>query len=835
MGRTGGVYIPPFKLAQMQKELAAQNEANDREKQKLSWEALRKSINGLINKVNVSNIKNIVTELFEENLVRGRGLFARAIMKAQLASPGFTHIYTALIAIINTKLPENGELILKRVIYSFKRAYKRRDKIVATALAKFIAHLVNHQVAHEILALQLLTVFLEDPTDDSVEIAVNFVKEVGQMLEELSPQGLHAIFERFRAILHEGDIDKRVQYTIENLYVIRKSGFADYPAIPPELDLVEREDQITFEIGLDDEVDKEEMLDIFRYDPNFEENEKLWEEIKRDILGDDESDEEGEDEDTALDEEPAAAAQEGTSAIIDLTEQDLINMRRTIYLTIMSSISFEECAHKMLKLAIPEGYEGELCNMIVECCANERSYLDYYGLLGQRFCNVHRKYQLAFDEVFLNQYTTIHRLETNKLRNVSRFFAHLLATDALPWTCIDYIRLNEDETTSSSRIFIKILMQELAEKLGMNVLRERFSDPIMHDVFSGLFPHDNPRNTRFAINFFTSIGLGGLTEGLREHLKNMPKLMALQMQEQQLALQRSRSSSSSSSSSSDSSSSSGSSSDSSSSSSSDSDSSSGSSSRSSSGSSRSSRSYSSSSSSSSSSGSSTSSSSRSMENLRRKRRAAEERRSRSNARRSNARSKSPVQRRRDERAAQGEHRDIRGRRPRDDSRDRFQRNERQTEDKSRKRHASRDPQESQSRKDVPRDHESNTEKVESARPRVSRFSNKEATTAEVHPKSLDHDEVAKVEGRRETRESDDNRRRSRDREDSRRRSARRSHPRSRDRRRSPNQRDRRSAPRHRYRSYSRGSTSSESSRGYRRKNKRERSSGSADARKKRAV
>ena len=44
---------------------------------------------------------------------------------------------------------------------------------------------------------------------------MNFVKEVGQLLEELSPQGLHAIFERFRGILHEGDIDKRVQYTIE--------------------------------------------------------------------------------------------------------------------------------------------------------------------------------------------------------------------------------------------------------------------------------------------------------------------------------------------------------------------------------------------------------------------------------------------------------------------------------------------------------------------------------------------------------------------------------------------------------------------------------------------
>jgi pre-mRNA-splicing factor CWC22 len=134
-------------MMRRQAELDGKNDPASQENQKLSWEALRKSINGLINKVNVSNIKNIIPELFQENLIRGRGLFARAVMKAQLASPGFTHIYAALVAIINTKLPENGELILKRVIYGFKRAYKRRDKIVATALAKFIAHLVNHQVS----------------------------------------------------------------------------------------------------------------------------------------------------------------------------------------------------------------------------------------------------------------------------------------------------------------------------------------------------------------------------------------------------------------------------------------------------------------------------------------------------------------------------------------------------------------------------------------------------------------------------------------------------------------------------------------------------------------
>ncbi len=41
---------------------------------------------------------------------------------------------------------------------------------------KFLAHLVNQQVLHEIAALELLTLLMEEPTDDSVEVAVGFIK-----------------------------------------------------------------------------------------------------------------------------------------------------------------------------------------------------------------------------------------------------------------------------------------------------------------------------------------------------------------------------------------------------------------------------------------------------------------------------------------------------------------------------------------------------------------------------------------------------------------------------------------------------------------------------------
>lgn len=85
----------------------------------------------------------MLIELLNENILRGKGLLARAIIKAQMASPNFTHVYTALISVINTKLPEIVQLLINRVVLQFQRAFKRNIKIVCMATTKMIAHLIN--------------------------------------------------------------------------------------------------------------------------------------------------------------------------------------------------------------------------------------------------------------------------------------------------------------------------------------------------------------------------------------------------------------------------------------------------------------------------------------------------------------------------------------------------------------------------------------------------------------------------------------------------------------------------------------------------------------------
>ena len=64
----------------------------------------------------------------------------------------------------------------------FNRSFHRNNKLVCIATTKMIAHLVNQKILGEFVALQLLMILLMHPTEDSVEIACDFMTEVGQVL-----------------------------------------------------------------------------------------------------------------------------------------------------------------------------------------------------------------------------------------------------------------------------------------------------------------------------------------------------------------------------------------------------------------------------------------------------------------------------------------------------------------------------------------------------------------------------------------------------------------------------------------------------------------------------
>lgn len=75
-----------------------------------------------------------------QNLVRGRGLLVRTLMKSQLASPEFTAVFAALVAVINCKLPEVGELLLKRIVWQVRAGVQSRTPCPSAAGCTELLH-----------------------------------------------------------------------------------------------------------------------------------------------------------------------------------------------------------------------------------------------------------------------------------------------------------------------------------------------------------------------------------------------------------------------------------------------------------------------------------------------------------------------------------------------------------------------------------------------------------------------------------------------------------------------------------------------------------------------
>lgn len=118
------------------------------------------------------------------------------------------------------------------------------------------------------------------------------------------------------------------------------------------------------------------------------ENEAKYKIVRTEILG--EAGEEGEEEedeksssydsengsDTGEVQQDSLIPQDAIQAqqqmqIIDETNQDLSAFRKTVYLTIMSSLNFEEACHKLLRIELQPGQDVSLILRVVwECFIN---------------------------------------------------------------------------------------------------------------------------------------------------------------------------------------------------------------------------------------------------------------------------------------------------------------------------------------------------------------------------------------------------------------------------------------------------------------------------------
>lgn len=489
------------------------------------WNKLKLTINKVVETVTRQNVKESAIELVRHNIIRSRGYLVRSLMKLHLANDKIhAQVLASMVSILNSKFPEIGLILVSRLAVSFRKSYTKNYKHRVDYNVYFLVHLMNHQVCSDIVLLQILQLLLENPTNSSVKTASMIMLEGGLFLLQHATNASAMIFDKLRSFVQDPNakLDGSVIHDINQVLRERRHKFSRYPAIPRGLDFVEEADRETHTVMLDEAIPVYDELNSFKYDQEWEKNEQEYKSEVEELLVSPE-------ESVVVHSAPEEA--KPSDKTIDMTSSELLNVQKTVYLTIMGSMSSDEAVHKLLKLNLntSAGVSANeaLADMVIKCGAEEKTYSKFIGLIGEKLCFKSKKWQLVFIGLFKQYYDKIHQSGTNSVRNIGKLFGHLLACGAIPieqsW---DSITMTEDATTSAGRIFIKFVFQEMVEEIGIADLQDLVESEDVQECIHGLFPvfptsHRDAEHVRFSINYFTAIGLGRLTEKMRTALKRL--------------------------------------------------------------------------------------------------------------------------------------------------------------------------------------------------------------------------------------------------------------------------------------------------------------------------
>lgn len=491
--------------------------------QKKEWTRLRQSIIGNVNRLSRENLQNSILSTFSLNIIRAQGVLTKALIDIQEQSPDQTGVYAAFASVLNLKIPEIGLLLATRLVLTFRSHYKKNYKIGLKLNVKFIAALTELKVIDELLILQLLLFLLNDNslTNSLIDLACCVFNDAAYFLRAHSNQIYLKVRDKLRAILvGYKQLDKKTQYKIEALF--KKT----FEPLGDEFDLVE--DQITHHIELDQRGLKwNKSLDVFHEVPQkeYDAQNKEYEALKLEILGDDDQELESE-----VVEKESPPPKE---VITDLTETQLINFQQTVYLTLKSSMSSDEAVHKLLRLDVPglktkEGvFKNKLVELIIKLSSLEKSFSKFHALICSKLCAMPLWHPILV-QALREYFESAHLYKPNQLRNISKLFGYLLASDVLLFEALKPIELSEEGMTSAQRVMVRVMFEEMVSVVGPRKVMEFVRDE--GQSVGGIFPRQGVREWDlaelkerlvFSINFFTAIGLGVLTEDMRDELERV--------------------------------------------------------------------------------------------------------------------------------------------------------------------------------------------------------------------------------------------------------------------------------------------------------------------------
>ncbi|KAI9323170.1 armadillo-type protein [Dichotomocladium elegans] len=446
---------------------------------------LHRVLQGLLNRLNESNIDKILVDIEKCYSTYPRHDVTSTITNIILASislrgslqESFVIPYAAIIAALYRLIGVDfAAFFVQALVENFERDYNNCQNSMANGddmteegangakeaknLLTLAVELYNFQVIACVLIYDIIHLLIKSLNEYDVDLLMKIVTAAGAQLRTDDPTSLKDIIDEIQKETQKRDassVTLRHKFMLETLSNIKNNKIKNGPTASGQADkeLVMKLKKFLSNLDRKRTTKSAEALRVSLEDiHNIETKGKWWlvgASWRDNLVGTESKHKKS--AKVASDLQKEQTLQE---ALLKLARKQGMNtdVRRSIFVTIMSSEDYLDAFERLMKLGLTEVQQREIARVLVQCTGNEKTFNPFYLHVGRRFCSVNHSFKVTFQyclwdflrecgerevggldritsESFDRTSGEESKVRVGRILNVAKFYAGLVVSDSL--------------------------------------------------------------------------------------------------------------------------------------------------------------------------------------------------------------------------------------------------------------------------------------------------------------------------------------------------------------------------------------------------------------------
>ncbi|KAL4808865.1 hypothetical protein BDV18DRAFT_133354 [Aspergillus unguis] len=401
-----GKYIPPSLRA-----------ASNSESESLT--RLRRQAQGHLNKLSEANLVSILAEF--EKLYREHprqnvtstliSLLFALICERSALNDTFIILHAGFIAAVYKVMGMDfGAEIVQKIVETFDAGGDERGKFEGKEtinLISLLSQLYNFHVVGSTLVFDYIRLFLQDINEDNTELLLKVIRNSGPQLRQDDPSSLKDIVLLIQpavAKAGEASLSVRTKFMIDTITDLKNNRLKSGANSTIASEHITKMRKILGSLNNSRVIRASEPISISRNDiHNSSKKGKWWlvgaswkedplESARQELSG----------VPTSNSNQINAAAEDDSDAEPDfasLAKAHRMNtdVRRSIFVAIMSASDYQDAHVRLLKLRLKRAQEFEIPRVLTHCAMEEEAHNPYYTLIARRLCGeLGRRIKVSF-------------------------------------------------------------------------------------------------------------------------------------------------------------------------------------------------------------------------------------------------------------------------------------------------------------------------------------------------------------------------------------------------------------------------------------------------------